>query len=60
MHKSVIFFFEIMAGSEHFKNFRDFIASDGIPGMVKNRNIDIETSKIVSSGNLGIFILCVK
>ncbi|WP_319521424.1 methyltransferase domain-containing protein [uncultured Desulfosarcina sp.] len=60
MHKSVIFFFEIMAGSEHFKNFRDFIASDGIPGIVENRDIDIEKSKIVSSGNLGIFLLCEK
>jgi ubiquinone/menaquinone biosynthesis C-methylase UbiE len=57
MNKSVIFFFEIMAGSEHFNNFRDFIATDGIPGMVENRNVAIEKSKIVSSGNLGIFVL---
>jgi len=57
MHKSVIFFFETMAGSEHFKNFRDFITTEGIPGMVEGRNIDIEKRKIVSSGNLGIFLL---
>ena len=57
MNKSVIFFFEIMAGSEHFKNFRDFIARDGIPGIIENRNLDIEKSKVVSSGNLGIFML---
>ena len=60
MHKSVIYFFETMAGSEHFKNFRDFIAKDGIPGMVEDRNLGIEKSKIVSSGNLGIFLLRLK
>jgi hypothetical protein len=34
--------------------FRDFIAKDG---MVEDRNLGIEKSKIVSSGNLGIFFL---
>ena len=57
MHKSVKFFFETMAGLEHFRNFRHFIATDGIPGLVEARNLDIEKSKIVSSGNLGIFLL---
>jgi ubiquinone/menaquinone biosynthesis C-methylase UbiE len=57
MHKSVIYFFEIMAGSEHFRNFRHFIATDGIPGLVEDRNLGIEKQKIVGSGNLGIFLL---
>jgi ubiquinone/menaquinone biosynthesis C-methylase UbiE len=57
MHKSVIYFFETMAGSEHFRNFRHFIAADGIPGLVEARNLDIEKKKIVGSGNLGIFVL---
>jgi ubiquinone/menaquinone biosynthesis C-methylase UbiE len=57
MHKSVIFFFETMAGLEHFNNFRNFIATNGIPGLVETRNLNIEKSKIVSSGNLGIFVL---
>jgi ubiquinone/menaquinone biosynthesis C-methylase UbiE len=57
MNKSVILFFEIMAGAEHFKNFRDFIATDGIPGMVEDRNMDVEKSKLVSSCNFGIFVL---
>ena len=46
MNKSVIFFFEIMAGSEHFNNFRDFIATDGIPGLVEDRNLGIEKQKL--------------
>jgi hypothetical protein len=57
MHKSAIYFFETMAGSEHFRNFRHFIATDGIPGLVEARNLDIEKQKIVGSGNLGIFVL---
>jgi len=57
IHKSVIYFFETMAGSEHFRNFRHFIATDGVPGLVDNRNLDIEKKKIVGSGNLGIFLL---
>ncbi len=57
MHKSVIFFFEIMAGLEHFNNFRNFIATNGISGLADSRNLNIEKAKIVSGGNLGIYVL---
>ena len=57
IHKTVIYFFETMAGPEHFKNFQDFMATNGIPGIVEDRNIDVEKSKIVSGGNLGMFVL---
>ena len=57
MYKSVILFFETMAGLEHFKNFRNFIATNGIHGLVESRNVNIEKSKVVSGGNLGIFVL---
>jgi ubiquinone/menaquinone biosynthesis C-methylase UbiE len=57
MNKSVIFFFEIVAGFEHFNNFRNFIATNGIFGLAESRNLNIEKAKIVSGGNLGIYVL---
>ena len=57
MYKSVIYFFEIMAGLEHFNNFRNFIATNGIYRLVETRNVNIEKAKIVSGGNLGIYVL---
>jgi ubiquinone/menaquinone biosynthesis C-methylase UbiE len=58
IYKAVIYFFEIAAGREHFKNFRDFLANKGIPGLTASHKLTIEKIKIVSRGNLGIYLLC--
>ena len=34
LYKAVVYFFEVAAGREHFKNFREFRAINGIPGLV--------------------------
>ncbi len=48
---------EIGGGREHFKNYREFMKRKGIPGIMANEPFEILQSKIVSSGNIGIFIL---
>ena len=58
MYKAVIYFFEIVAGREHFKNFRDFHANNGIPGLIDSYKLTMEKTKIVGGGNLGIYLLC--
>ncbi len=60
MYKAVIYFFEIAAGREHFKNFRSFLAGNGIPGLIDSYKPAIEKTKIVSGGNLGVYLLCAK
>jgi len=58
MYKAVIYFFEIAAGREHFKNFRDFLANNGIPGLIDPYKLTMEKTKIVSEGNMGVYLLC--
>ena len=59
IYKAVIFFFEITAGYEHFKNFRNFISRNGIPGLVELQSLTLEKVKIVGGGNLGLFVISV-
>ena len=48
---------EIMAGRQHYKNYRHFMKNKGIPGIMTNEPFEILQSKIVSGGNIGLFIL---
>ena len=57
MYKAVIYFFELMAGLEHFRNFRKFMAINGILGLIETRKLTMENVKIVGGGNLGIYVL---
>jgi ubiquinone/menaquinone biosynthesis C-methylase UbiE len=57
MYKSIALFFEIAAGREHFKNYRQFLTNGGLPGLIKGSRLNVENKKIVSGGNLGIFLL---
>ena len=55
--KIVINMAEFVAGREHFKNSRQYLASGGIPALIDDCKLDIEDYKIVSGGNFGIFII---
>ena len=57
LYKAVIYFFELMAGLEHFRNFRKFMTINGIPGLIETRKLTMENVKIVGGGNLGIYVL---
>ena len=55
--KMVINTAEFLAGREHFKNSRQYLASGGIPALIDECKLEIEDYKIVSKGNFGIFII---
>jgi ubiquinone/menaquinone biosynthesis C-methylase UbiE len=56
-YKSVILFFEILAGREHFRNYRDFLAQNGLPELITAKSLKVEDKKIISKGNMAIFLL---
>ena len=58
MYKALIYFIEIAAGREHFRNFRNFLANNGIPGLKKSLKLTMEKAEIVGGGNLGVYLLC--
>ena len=55
--KAFITISEIGAGREHYQNYRDFMARKGIPCLVSNHGLVIEQQRIVSGGNMGLFLL---
>ncbi|MFC1889823.1 class I SAM-dependent methyltransferase [Thermodesulfobacteriota bacterium] len=57
MTKGLITVIETLAGREHFRNYRHFITNDGLPGLISAHRLSIEKDKILSGGNIGIFLL---
>jgi len=55
--KIIITFFEITAGKNHFKNYRNFIRNGALPRLIKSQNFEIEDQKIVNGGTFGFFLL---
>lgn len=55
LYKTIILFFEIIAGREHFRNYRDFLAGNGLPSLIETNNLYIEKEKVVSGGNIALF-----
>jgi len=56
-YKAVILFFEIAAGRKHFKNYRDFMAKKGLSELIASQKLTIEKKKIVTGGNIGLYLL---
>lgn len=57
MYKGFTLFFEISAGQEHFRNYRSFIAQRGLPGLLAKHDYNIHKKKIISGGNLALYLL---
>ena len=57
LSKGVITFFEVMAGGEHFRNYRDFLARRGLPSLITTHQLAVDKMKIVNGGSLGLFLL---
>ena len=56
-YKIIILLFEIAAGKEHYRNYRDFLKKDGLPSLYKSQDLILDNKKIISGGNLGLFLL---
>ena len=57
LNKVVISFFEITAGREHYKNYRDFLSNRGLPGLISEDRFVVDKKKTVSGGNLALFLI---
>lgn len=57
MFKAIILFFEMVAGYEHFKNYRDFLKRRGLPGLIDASKLVLEKKEIVSGGNIALFFM---
>jgi ubiquinone/menaquinone biosynthesis C-methylase UbiE len=55
--KCLILIFEMAAGREHYNHYRNFIKNGGLPRLMKEDRQKIEKKKILSKGNLAIFLL---
>ncbi|MBM4305705.1 MAG: methyltransferase domain-containing protein [Deltaproteobacteria bacterium] len=57
MFKAIILLFEVVAGREHFKNYRDFLKKKGLPELIGAFKLVVETKKMISGGNIALFIM---
>lgn len=55
--KVVITISEIIAGQEHFRNYRQFMATKGLLPLINDNNLLIKKQKIVSGGNMVLILL---
>jgi ubiquinone/menaquinone biosynthesis C-methylase UbiE len=56
LFKGIINFIEWLAGGEHFRNYRQFLSHGGVPALAEQHNLSQVQSKIVTGGNLGLFV----
>lgn len=47
---------ERAAGREHFRNYREFMRSGGIPTQTARVGLTIDREKIIADGNVGMFV----
>ncbi len=57
LFKGIITLIERFAGVEHFKNYRDFLATGCVPALADKHNLARAQEKIVTGGNLGLFVV---
>ncbi len=55
--KLIITVSEIAAGREHFRNYRQFMATKGLPPLIAEHHLVIDKQRIVSGGALAAFLL---
>jgi ubiquinone/menaquinone biosynthesis C-methylase UbiE len=53
----IIFFSEIAAGREHFKNYRQFIAAKGLSPLAAQHGLTVEKEKILAGGTFAVLLL---
>ena len=56
MNRLVIWFFEIAAGWQHFKNFRNFISRKGLPPLISQNELTVKKKRILGGGNLAVIL----
>ncbi len=60
IYKSIITIAEIGVGREHFKNYRNFMTNKSLSEFISIHGLLIDKKRILSGGNIGIFLLRLK
>lgn len=55
--KVIIFFSELAAGREHFRNYRQFIAAKGLSTLMTKNSLEIEKQRILAGGTFEIVLV---
>ncbi len=55
--RGLSFLIERLAGRNHFHHFREFVGVGGIPELVSAAGFMVEREKVVSGGNMGLYLL---
>jgi len=55
--KTIIFFSEIAAGWEHFKNYRQFMKTKGLLTFFEKHNLTIEKESILAGGTFAVYLV---
>lgn len=54
--KLIIFFSELVAGREHFKNYRQFLATQGLTSLAAQHHLEIEKQRILAGGTFALYL----
>jgi ubiquinone/menaquinone biosynthesis C-methylase UbiE len=57
LYRIVTFFLELLAGREHFQNYRDFMVKGGLQPLIAANGLTIDKKKIVGGGTAGLYLL---
>lgn len=55
--KAIIFFSELSAGREHFKNYRQFIATKGLSTLVRLNQLEVVKQNVLAGGTFDVFLV---
>ena len=57
LSRVLILFFEIMAGPDHFRHYRDFMGRGGLAPLISRLPITVEREEKAVGGNIGLTVL---
>lgn len=57
LYRIVVTSLEILAGGEHLKGYRGFMADGGLPPLLAENNLLVERKRIVGGGTVGLYLL---
>lgn len=60
MTKLLVVLSEFATGREHFRNYRQFMRSKGLPGLIAEHGLAIEARRVAGGGALAAFLLSAK
>lgn len=55
--KPVIYLSELAAGRRHFRNYRHFMSTQGLPGLMEKSQLTEEQRKVVAGGAMALYVV---